>query len=101
MISESLVLAVSPLCTHYTQLLCTCRSILIMIRSPAPHRKQALIVFCFAVAVWHALIQKMLSMLEHCRECSVPITTTVISVLALSPMFLFRFVIYILDWKEV
>lgn len=99
-ISQSIVLAVNPLRTHYFQLLCTCRIVLVMIPSPAPHLKQALTVFCFAVAVSYALIQKMLYILDHSRQCIAPITTTMTITLALSPMFLSGFVIYILDWKK-
>jgi len=98
-ISQSVVLAVNPLRTHCAQLLCTCRNVFIMVWSPAPHLKQALTVSCFAVAHLCALVQEMLYVLDHSRECSTPITTTMTVILALSPVLLF--VIYILDWKKL
>lgn len=50
----------------------------------------------FRVAVPCAPVQQ-LDILDCSRECSAPITTTL---LALSPMFLLWSVIYILDWKK-
>lgn len=58
-------------------------------------------MFCFAVVVSRALIQKTLYTLDHSRERSAPIATTMTIILALSPMVLFGFVIYILDWKKL
>lgn len=52
------VLAVNPLHAHYPQCLCPCRSVLIVIWSPASPLRKVLIVFGFFVAVAYALISK-------------------------------------------